>query len=110
MCVVFFCIKILWAPILDSMYIERFGKRKTYLVPLHYLLCAIYIYYSDYIDDEIYKTEIWHISVFALVSVFVASVIDVAIDGWAFTLFEEQNRVYCGVIQSLGESIGWFFS
>ncbi len=33
-----FSVKLLWAPFVDSLYIARFGRRKTWLVPIQYLL------------------------------------------------------------------------
>ena len=31
-----FSMKILWAPLIDSVYISRFGRRKSWLVPAQY--------------------------------------------------------------------------
>ena len=33
-----FSMKILWAPLVDSVYIARFGRRKSWLVPVQYLI------------------------------------------------------------------------
>ena len=33
-----FSLKLLWAPIVDSLYISRIGRRKTWLVPVQYLI------------------------------------------------------------------------
>ena len=33
-----FSMKILWAPLVDSVYISRFGRRKSWLVPVQYLI------------------------------------------------------------------------
>lgn len=33
-----FSMKLLWAPIVDSLYIKSFGRRKTWLVPVQYLI------------------------------------------------------------------------
>ena len=33
-----FSVKLLWAPIVDAAYFERFGRRKTWLVPMQYLI------------------------------------------------------------------------
>jgi len=33
-----FSIKLLWAPIVDSLFVARFGRRKTWLVPVQYLI------------------------------------------------------------------------
>ena len=33
-----FSLKLLWAPIVDSIYLKSFGRRKTWLVPTQYLI------------------------------------------------------------------------
>ena len=33
-----FSLKLLWAPIVDSLYFSRIGRRKTWLVPVQYLI------------------------------------------------------------------------
>ena len=33
-----FSMKLLWAPIVDSIFIKRFGRRKSWLVPTQYLI------------------------------------------------------------------------
>ena len=33
-----FSIKLLWAPIVDTAYFSRFGRRKSWLVPVQYLI------------------------------------------------------------------------
>ena len=36
-----FSLKLLWAPLVDSLFIAKFGRRKTWLVPTQ-LLVSIY--------------------------------------------------------------------
>ena len=33
-----FSIKLLWAPIVDAVFVSSFGRRKTWLVPVQYLI------------------------------------------------------------------------
>ena len=33
-----FSMKLIWAPLVDSVYVARFGRRKSWLVPTQYLL------------------------------------------------------------------------
>ena len=33
-----FSMKLLWAPIVDAAYFKQFGRRKTWLVPVQYLI------------------------------------------------------------------------
>ena len=48
-----FAFKIFTAPILDIYFSRRMGKRKTYIVPIQYLMSITYIIMSFYIEDYI---------------------------------------------------------
>ena len=51
-----FSVKLLWAPIVDSLYVASFGRRKTWLVPVQYLIGATMMVLSlnveHYLGDE----------------------------------------------------------
>uniref|UniRef100_A0AC35U904 CULLIN_2 domain-containing protein n=1 Tax=Rhabditophanes sp. KR3021 TaxID=114890 RepID=A0AC35U904_9BILA len=46
-----FSAKLLWAPVVDSLWIGRFGRRKTWLVPVQFSIAMYLVYLSFYIDD-----------------------------------------------------------
>ena len=46
-----FSLKLLWAPIVDAVYSKRFGRRKTWLIPIQYALGLVMILLSYYIKD-----------------------------------------------------------
>ena len=48
-----FAIKLFWAPIVDSLYIKRIGKRKSWLVPIQYLIGIFMILFSDVVHEMI---------------------------------------------------------
>ena len=50
-----FSVKLLWAPIVDSCFIKSFGRRKSWLVPVQYLIGRIHNY-SIYFY---FKYNIW---------------------------------------------------
>lgn len=33
-----FSLKLLWAPLVDSFYVKKFGRRKSWLIPIQILL------------------------------------------------------------------------
>ena len=37
-----YSMKLLWAPLVDSLYSSKFGRRKSWLVPAQYLIGKIY--------------------------------------------------------------------
>ena len=48
-----FSVKLLWAPIVDSCFISSFGRRKTWLVPVQYLIGVTMMVLS-------YKVDYYH--------------------------------------------------
>jgi PAT family acetyl-CoA transporter-like MFS transporter 1 len=46
-----FSLKLLWAPIVDSIFIRKFGRRKSWLIPTQYGLGIFMIAFSGYIRD-----------------------------------------------------------
>jgi PAT family acetyl-CoA transporter-like MFS transporter 1 len=46
-----FSLKLLWAPIVDSLFIRTIGRRKSWLVPVQYIIGVYMIYFSSYIQE-----------------------------------------------------------
>lgn len=53
-----FSLKLLWAPLIDSLFIEKFGKRKSWLIPIQYLLGFYMIYFSSFVNQLIENDRI----------------------------------------------------
>lgn len=51
-----FSVKLLWAPVVDSLYWERFGRRKSWLVPIQYLIGFFLIIISFNIENLLNST------------------------------------------------------
>ena len=48
-----FSMKLLWAPLVDSVYIARFGRRKSWLVPVQYLIGKYFMHiYEIYLPHQ----------------------------------------------------------
>ena len=45
-----FSFKLLWAPIVDAWYINRIGRRKSWLVPVQFLIGLLLIFSASYIQ------------------------------------------------------------
>ena len=83
-----FSVKLLWAPIVDSVYFSKVGRRKSWLVPVQYLIGIFMIVLSTRVTDLI---EGENMSIFTLTVVFfllnfLAATQDIAVDGWALTM------------------------
>lgn len=46
-----FGLKLLWAPIVDSLYIKKIGRRKSWLVPMQYTIGLFMIFSANYVHD-----------------------------------------------------------
>lgn len=45
-----FSLKLLWAPIVDSVYSNRFGRRKSWLIPAQFLIGFFMIFLGANVD------------------------------------------------------------
>lgn len=93
-----FSLKLFWAPIVDSVYVSWFGRRKSWLVPTQYLIGLFMLLLSTSIDSMMGEGESrgggQSVSVFTLTAVFfmlnfLAATQDIAVDGWALTMLSK---------------------
>jgi PAT family acetyl-CoA transporter-like MFS transporter 1 len=52
-----FSLKLLWAPVVDSLYFKKFGRRKTWLIPIQYLIGIVMITLSFRINNILITTD-----------------------------------------------------
>ncbi len=141
-CALPFSLKFLAAPILDAVldrnfiqyqyYIKDFGKRKTYVIPMMYLvrfLIQIRIFivltsmfpicydcrqsieretslYAVLLESCLYD----HYGYSSSLCLFDRDFQDIGVDGWALTLLNEDNIAYASTIQNLGLLLGGILS
>lgn len=104
-----FTLKLLWAPIVDSCFSARFGRRKSWLIPVQYLIGLSMIGLSFYIDqwmgDENNAANIGLLVTVFFMLTFFAATQDVCVDGWSLTLLKRCNLGYASICNSVGHSI-----
>ncbi|XP_025194189.1 acetyl-coenzyme A transporter 1-like [Melanaphis sacchari] len=104
-----FSLKLLWAPLVDALYIQKFGRRKSWLIPVQYLIGGILIYTASDIDNllpENEKPNITMLMYIFLVINFLAATQDIAVDGWALTMLKRNNVGYASTCNASGQTIG----
>ena len=109
-----FTIKLLWAPIVDSLYSSRFGRRKSWLIPAQYGIGFTMIFLSFFIgglmgDGETPPNVIILTVVFFFLH-FLAATQDIAVDGWALTMLSKENVGLASTCNSVGQTAGFFLS
>uniref|UniRef100_A0A1I7ZL47 MFS general substrate transporter n=1 Tax=Steinernema glaseri TaxID=37863 RepID=A0A1I7ZL47_9BILA len=107
-----FSLKLLWAPIVDSVYWKKLGRRKSWMVPCQYLI-GIFMLVLSYQVSNIIGSDEKHVNVFFLMSVFLplnflAATQDIAVDGWALTMLSRKNVGYASTCNAVGQTAGFF--
>jgi MFS transporter, PAT family, solute carrier family 33 (acetyl-CoA transportor), member 1 len=107
-----YSLKLFWSPIVDSIYFKSFGRRKSWIVPLQFLLGLMLMYIGIKIDPILENDEI---PVMLLAGMFTMMVLlcatqDIAVDGWALSLLTDENKTYASTAQTIGLNCGYFLS
>uniref|UniRef100_A0A1B6JSA9 Major facilitator superfamily associated domain-containing protein n=1 Tax=Homalodisca liturata TaxID=320908 RepID=A0A1B6JSA9_9HEMI len=105
--------KLLWAPIVDSVYSKRFGRRKSWLVPIQFLIGVFMLGLSSYADawlDDPAGPRVVILTVFFFVLKTLTATQDVVVDGWALTMLSRENIGYAAICNSMGQTAGFILS
>lgn len=107
-----FSLKLVWAPIIDSLYSKRFGRRKSWLIPTQFFTGIFMLILSFYInlwlsgDGRKPNIEILTMLYFGLN--FLAASQDITVDGWAVQLVQRRNVGYIATCNQCGQKTGFF--
>ena len=117
-----FSLKLLWAPIVDALFLKRFGRRKTWLIPVQLIAGLCMVGGSDFVERQLglgsitasvggaSAFDVRGLTAFFLVLYFLMATQDIAVDGWALTMLSKQNRGRGPVCNSIGQNLGYFLS
>ena len=110
-----FSFKLLWAPIVDSVFSRKIGRRKSWLIPIQYLLGLFMLYISFRVNEllglEEGRAAQINILVFLFTSLnFFAATQDIVVDGWALSMLAPENVGYASTCNSVGQTFGYFIS
>lgn len=107
-----FSIKLLWAPIVDSFYSPIFGRRKSWLVPVQYIIGVTMILVSFIINGLLgadgKPPQIIFLTIVFFLLFLCAATQDIAVDGWAITMLSRENVGHASTCNSVGQTIGYF--
>ncbi|XP_066593115.1 acetyl-coenzyme A transporter 1 [Prorops nasuta] len=107
-----FSLKLLWAPIVDSMFSQKFGRRKTWLIPTQYLMGFFMLILSGYVNywlgSEHTEPNIGMLTISFFSLNVLAATQDIVVDGWALTMLKRENVGYASTCNSVGQTAGYF--
>lgn len=103
--------KLLWSPIVDTVYNKKIGQRKSWILPLQLMSSYLMIMHSSWVERMLYGEEdAVRVTLYFFVLVLFAATQDIAVDGWALTLLSRKNVGYAATCQTIGMNIGYFSS
>lgn len=102
-----FSLKLFWAPLVDSLYVETFGRRKTWMVPAQVCIGFILLYLSSHIDGLFESKDVWALTVIFFGLYFLCATQDIAVDGWALTMLRAENAGYASTCNAVGQTVGF---
>ncbi|XP_017766553.1 PREDICTED: acetyl-coenzyme A transporter 1 isoform X2 [Eufriesea mexicana] len=107
-----FSLKLFWAPIVDSVFSQKFGRRKTWLIPTQYLMGIFMLLLSSHVDhwlgNETTKPNIEMLTIIFFALNVLAATQDIVVDGWALTMLKRCNVGYASTCNSVGQTAGYF--
>lgn len=111
-----YSLKLLWSPIVDAVWSRRFGRRKSWIVPIQAISGLSMIYLGWKIDEMMAVAGAdggagaWTFTGWWFLLVFLCATQDIAVDGWAISLLSIQNISYASTAQTVGLTAGHFLS
>ncbi|KAI9501969.1 hypothetical protein GGI25_005666 [Coemansia spiralis] len=107
-----YSLKLFWSPFVDSLYDRKFGRRKSWIVPIQLVLALMFWWMGSHIDSLVRNPaeNIYEITYLFLAIVFLSATQDIAVDGWALTLLSKENLSYASSCQTIGINCGYFLS
>ena len=113
-----FSLKLCWAPIVDACYFRRFGRRKSWLIPVQTIAGLTMVLGAGYVERQLSfgsgesaeTFRVGGLTVFFLLLYTLMATQDIALDGWAITMLSKKNRGKGPVCNSIGQNIGYFLS
>ncbi|KAI8983349.1 MFS general substrate transporter [Trametes punicea] len=107
-----YSLKLLWSPIVDSMFIPSIGRRKSWIIPMQLIIGTIMLAIS-YHSEELMSNpgkHLYTLSAAFTSLVFFSATQDIAVDGWALTLLSEENLAFASTCQTIGLNTGYLLS
>jgi len=58
MCTMPFSLKVLWSPFVEFYYSEKFGKRRSWIVPMQLILCGLLFLLKDNLESWLIDRQV----------------------------------------------------
>lgn len=107
-----YSLKLLWSPIVDSVFFKSVGRRKSWIIPMQLIVGTLMLYISlnvqKLMDDP--ANNVTELTIVFTSLVLFSATQDIAVDGWALTLLSQDSLSYASTCQTIGLNTGFFAS
>ena len=103
-------IKLLWSPVVDSLYLPSCGRRKTWIVPLQLVVAGVLWHISQHLQQWITSYDVSTLAAWFGIIVLLSATQDIAVDGWALQMLSRRNLSHAASAQTIGLTAGYFVS
>lgn len=110
-----YSLKLLWSPIVDAVWSQKLGRRKSWITPIQTISGFAMVYLGGRVEEMMTAAEqggdaVWSFTKWWFLLVFLCATQDIAVDGWAISLLSSQNIAYASTAQTVGLTAGQFLS
>ncbi|THU91656.1 hypothetical protein K435DRAFT_759029 [Dendrothele bispora CBS 962.96] len=107
-----YSLKLLWSPIVDSVFLPSIGRRKSWIIPMQLVVGTLMLYISLNVQRLMDNpgSYVYELTFIFTSLVFISATQDIAVDGWALTLLSHENLSYASTCQTIGLNTGYFAS
>ena len=105
-----FMILPIYGAIIDTHYVKKWGKSKTYIFLMPLIYCSLLILYSFYADQWIEDLNVWpFFAIFFLINCCLAIYLS-AIDAWVPLVFNDEQKAKGSFSRWIGFCLGAFIA
>ena len=103
-----FALKLLWAPLVDSVYSRWVGRRLSWILPVQPAIGALMLCSSGRVEALLSsgRPDVKALAGIFLALYLLAATQDIAVDGLALTILSERNREYGATCNAIGQTLG----
>jgi hypothetical protein len=99
-------IKLLWSPVVDSLYFPKCGR----IIPLQLIVAVVLWHISRHLEQWLESYNVATLAIWFGVLVLLSATQDIAVDGWALVVLSRRNLSHAASAQTIGLTAGYFVS
>ncbi|ODV86191.1 hypothetical protein CANARDRAFT_27451 [[Candida] arabinofermentans NRRL YB-2248] len=107
-----YSLKLLWSPIVDSLFLKKLGRRRSWILPVQCISGLTLLYLGTKIDSLLNDLEfnLYNLTYTFFFLILLCATQDIAVDGWALTILSQKALSYASTAQTIGLNTGYFLS